>query len=144
MKLFRLKGRIDGIVLNKIIGFIAAAPSEIRSSVMGSALPFETASQAFDNTPNVGSLKLGLNNTFDIEIIMPNSYYEFSSEFGKVLVAPSVYITYDGRTARVKLEDAVPFKSLTIRLNSALQAPAEPTGSEDQWVIFKQTAYPCP
>lgn len=143
MKVFRLKGRIDGVVLNQTIRYIAAAPADVRSSFIASGLPFETPSQAFENTPNSGSLKLGLNNTFDVEIIMPNSYYEFSNDFGKVRVEPSIYITYDDQTVRIKLDDAMPFRALTIQQNSALQ-PIDPNESQDQWVIFKQTTYPRP
>lgn len=134
----QLDGHINGRVIDKNVSYIAAAPSDVRSSELGSLLPFEISDQAFNNTPNVGSLQLGYNNSFHIELLTPNSYFEYSNEFGKVLVPPCVFITYDNINVRVILDSGTPFKGI---LNSDRITSENVNNSpdpEDQWVTFKK------
>lgn len=136
----QLNGHINGRVIDKNVSYIAAAPSDARSSEVGSLLPFENSDQAFNNTPNIGSFQLGYNNSFQIELLSPNSYFEYSNEFGKVLVPPCVYITYDNINVRVLLDrdSGSQFKGILnsdrIESEDVNNAP----DSEDQWVTFKK------
>lgn len=136
MNRVQLTGHINGRVHNTHVEYLAASPADVRTSISGSGLPYENAHQAFEDTPNTGSLILGPRNRFSIDLFTPNSYYEYSNDFGKVLVPPCVYITYDQRTVRVRL--ASNHTKMCVPIDD------ESEGSEDQWVIFKKFAHPPP
>lgn len=97
------------------VQFIAASPMERRMSYMGSGLPFANAKQAFDNTPNVGTVEVK-NNQFLITISLPNSYYV---NLGAVLVPPTLYMTYVSARAgtekviSLKVSESIPYRTLT-------------------------------
>ena len=75
---------------DKIIAYVAAAPVEFRSSVMGSGLPYMSKEQAFFNTPNQGIARCD-NQSFRLSIDMPGSYY---AGLGTVLIPPTLFLTY--------------------------------------------------
>lgn len=107
-------GKINEVVKNNTVYYAAANPPDYRATYTGSGLPFANQSQAFENSPNRGSVVL-INNTFEIKLMYPNSYY---IGLGSVLVPPSVqleYETIDGkqRTVTIKLSDGVPYRMLT-------------------------------
>lgn len=109
-----LKGSITENVVGGIIKFIAAAPLERRASFTGSGLPFANASQAFDNTPNKGSIELGFMNKFEFSVIMPNTY---CVGLGTVEVPPTVFIMYnngdENKKVGVRVGSSCPYRSLT-------------------------------
>lgn len=70
-----IEGQFSSQIDENVIHFIAPSPPDYRSSFNGSALPYASKKQAYDNTPNVGHVELKTNNSFVIEISYPNSYY---------------------------------------------------------------------
>jgi hypothetical protein len=114
-----IQGTVNATVRGGKIKYRAANPMDKRSSFSGSGLPFANYEQAFDNSPNKGQLELGLNNTFELDILMPNSYY---NSLGTVLVCPSLFITFhDGqkeKTIAIKLNNPVPYRTLTYPMSS--------------------------
>lgn len=141
----QLTGHINGRVNDKLITYVAAAPADIRSSACGSVLPFENADQAFNNTPNTGKIQLGYNNSFTIDLLTPNSYFEYSNDLGKVLVQPCVFITYDNISVRVNLSyDQGKLKSQYQEIHNSERVSSDDSvsNSEDQWVIFQKSAQP--
>ena len=113
-----ISGSLKNNEIIEEIQYIAASPVERRMSFMGSGLPFANAKQAFDNTPNVGTVKIR-NYRFLITLSLPNSYYV---NLGTVLVPPTLYITYVGRKANtefisLKLTESIPYRTLTYPYN---------------------------
>lgn len=100
-------------VLGETIEFLAASPPDYRETFTGSGLPFATKTQAFQETPNNGTVRV-INGEAHINMFLPNSYYE---DFN-TLVGPYVdimYKTYDDkeRHLTIKLGNAVPYRSLS-------------------------------
>ena len=107
-------GKIKEYAKNDMIHYFAASPPDYRATYTGSGLPFANQSQAFDNSPNIGAVKL-IDNTFEIKLMYPNSYYV---GLGTVYVPPSVFIKYvniEGveRTFVVRVSDGIPYRTLT-------------------------------
>ena len=141
-----VRGRVmeAGVDTGSGIRFLAAAPPDRGGSYSGSGLPFASASQAFFNTPNVGSAPLGPDGSFELRLpTMPNAYY---AGVGTVLVPPCVHLTYtcDGRartrTTAVELAAvAVPHRLLTYpasrRDPTFYQAPSPPTAQTQEAII---------
>ena len=94
--------------------YIAAAPPDYRSSFTGSAMPFVDSEQAFYNTPNRGSVRVREDGSFDVHLVMPNSYYV---GLGTVRVPPTLHVSYQVSGQRVQkamqISRGVPFRSLT-------------------------------
>lgn len=108
-------GRITEQVKDDTIYFIAASPPDYRATFSGSGLPFYSQVQAFQNTPNKGKMQVPFASEFQIELMMPNSYYV---GLGTVYVPPTLYIEYvnsqgDKRNVSIKLSDGIPYRSLT-------------------------------
>ena len=97
---------------NGVIEYVAAAPPDYRSSYAGSALPFASPRQAFELSPNCGTVQVQGNQAY-LRIQFPNSYY---TGLGTIVVPPTVYIRYmhGGRQQRttVKLSQGVPYRAL--------------------------------
>ena len=94
----------DAIDLNTF-KYIAASPGDYRASFSGSALPYHGKSQAYENTPNIGTIIIPQGSrSFSIRIQRPNSYYE-----NDALVTPYLLILYskDGveKTIKVNLNE---------------------------------------
>lgn len=109
-----VRGQISDNVRNATIHYLASAPMDRRASFSGSGLPFANATQAFFKTPNQGSVQLKMNNMFEIEMSMPNSYYV---GLGTVLVPPSLFLSYDNGIGMTKIKiqvaKSVPYRMLT-------------------------------
>jgi len=110
----KVSGHVTEHVKDSILTFAAAAPIDRRTSFSGSGLPFPSAHFAFDNSPNIGSIKLGHDNTFSLELQVPASYYV---GLGTLLIPPTIYFSYhNGYTIvrkNVKLCDSIPYRTLT-------------------------------
>lgn len=146
-----VRGQINNNVNGGRILYKAANPIDKRSSMSGSGLPFANAAQAFENSPNIEEVELSLNNTFSIDLLMPNSYY---IGLGTVLIEPSLFIEYhDGRekqTVTVKLNNPIPYKSLTYPISTTHASRSSclfydgilnlPSRSQEQ--ILYDSAYP--
>lgn len=102
----QIKGDID----NNKIEYIAAAPHEIKTSFSGSGLPFVDFHQAFENTPNSGTVNV-LNKQTSIPLLYPNSFYIHSN-----LVKPTLFIRYkiNGNYVynQILVGNKVPYRSL--------------------------------
>ncbi len=109
-----VSGRIDGPVDGGTLEYIAAAPPDARSSFDGSALPFASSVQAFQNTPNRGVTHVCPNDGFSVTIVEPNSFY---MGLGTRLVEPSIYIRYAvagvAHTERMQVGKPIAYRGLT-------------------------------
>jgi hypothetical protein len=98
---------------NNVIEYVAAAPPDHRASFGGSALPFASPRQAFEGSPNKGTIKIN-GQQLQLHIQFPNSYY---TGLGSHIVPPTLYIRYrfNGQVvkASIKLSNGVPYRSLT-------------------------------
>ena len=107
-------GKVNDNVKDKTLTFVACSPADRRTSFSGSGLPFPNADFGFENSPNVGSLKLDHNNSFILEMMIPNSYY---MGLGTILIPPTIYFTYNNsietKKVAIKLCDPIPYRSLT-------------------------------
>lgn len=98
-----------------IVRYFAASPPDYRSSFSGSGLPFANAEQAFQNTPNKGTVRLPAgSNTFVLRLLYPNAYYV---NLGSVLVPSVVHFRYtSGGQPRARahvISTGVPYRMLT-------------------------------
>ena len=106
----RMKASID----DRKLTFKAANPADRRASYSGSGLPFSSPEMAMQNTPNMGVLELDSQNTCNLSISTPNSYY---AALGTVLIPPTVYLFFKINnveyTLPVKVDDPIPLRTLT-------------------------------
>lgn len=144
-------GRVKEPVRNDIIYYFAAAPPDYRATYTGSGLPFANQSQAFDGSPNIGSVKL-IDNNFEIKMMYPNAYY---IGLGTVYVPPTVYIRYTNiegkeRTLGIKVSNGIPYRTLTYPNNNGTIPRKDALFYEFGWLmpvrsqeqILRQSAYP--
>lgn len=147
-----IKATIAENVVDGRIKYLAAAPMDRRASYTGSGLPFANGRQAFENTPNKGTIELGNMNKFEIKLVMPNSYYV---GLGTVEVPPSLFIFYNNghedKRIVIRLGNSVPFRSLTYptgmeteapRTNAMFYAGIEKLPVRTQEEILRSAAYP--
>lgn len=146
----KLIGKLEDSVADKRIFYIAASPADHKATYTGSGLPFANQIQAFENTPNIGEVELKGDNTFEIDLMMPNSYLV---GLGSVVVPPTLYLEYlDGerkvRRVVIKLSQGIPYRSLTYPMVPRPRAGADfydtqfylPVRSQEQ--ILLDSAYP--
>lgn len=134
------------------LDFFAASPAEKRAAASGSGLPFFSAEQAFDGTPNVGSMSLQEGGKFAIRIVQPNAFY---AVLGSHYIPPVVHLLMKPeadpkkkfRTV-VKVGDGLPFRTLTYptakersRKDATFYARTR-TVPRSQYEIFIDSAYP--
>lgn len=148
-----VKGTINVKVTDNTIYYIAGAPPDFKSSFSGSALPFTSQIQAFDNTPNKGKTTVQNDGTFEIKLLLPNAYYV---GLGTVYVPPKVYLQYydinnKPKNVSILLSRGIPYRSLTYpgagqmttgRANTMFYATQFflPIRSQEQ--ILRDSAYP--
>jgi hypothetical protein len=113
-----VKGRIEEQVENNKIFYIAASPADHRANYSGSGLPFYNQLQAFDNTPNIGTLDVGYDNSFEIKLLTPNSYMV---GLGSVTIPPTLYIEFvdlngNKKDISIKVSNGIPYRTLTYPL----------------------------
>jgi hypothetical protein len=95
----------------KKISYIAAAPATLGASYMGSGLPYPNRVQAFFNTPNKGEADVDESGKFEFYIYRPNSYMV---GLGSVTIPPTVYVSYNGHSEPIVLDDAkIPYRHIT-------------------------------
>lgn len=109
-----VEGEITELVKDNMIYYFASAPADYRATYTGSGLPFYNQIQAFDNTPNTGTIKL-TNNRFSINLTLPNSYM---IGLGSVVIPPTLYIKYinlenKNKVVSIELSKGIPFRHLT-------------------------------
>jgi len=74
------------------VSYIAAAPADRRSSFTGSGLPFANERQAFEGSPNRGSVATDAQGAAEVTLAgPPNAYY---AGLGTLLVPPSLQVMY--------------------------------------------------
>lgn len=113
-----VKGTIEEQVKDNKIFYIAAAPADHRANYTGSGLPFYNQIQAFENTPNIGIINIGYNNTFEIKLLTPNSYMV---GLGSVTIPPTLYIEFidlngKKKNISIKVSNGIPYRTLTYPL----------------------------
>lgn len=97
-----------------VVRYAAASPADRAGSFSGSGMPFASEAQAFDTTPNVGTLDVGVDGDYSVRIAFPNSYYR---RLGSDLVPPTLYVAYwsggERLTVSTVIGQSIPFRSLT-------------------------------
>lgn len=147
----QVNGMLHDTIDGQIVDFIAAAPTDRRSSFSGSGLPYPSALVAFQNTPNQGTVHVNNDNYFSINLYKPNSYY---AGLGTVLVQPTVYISYKSNGVKkyidIKIDDSIPFRTLTYQNVESKVARTGPLFYNNtnlpvrtQEEILVSSAYPC-
>ena len=111
-------GTIEEKVKDNKILYIAATPADYRANYTGSGLPFYNQLQAFDNTPNIGIVDIGTDNSFEIKLLMPNSYMV---GLGSVTIPPTLYIEFidvngKKKNISIKVSNGIPYRTLTYPL----------------------------
>lgn len=103
-----IEGNFSSVIDGNVVNFIAPSPPDYRSSFSGSALPYASKKQAYDNTPNIGNVELSTNKSFVIKIAYPNSYYE---DFSNNLKTPYVLLNYSfegvEKTLKIELDNII-------------------------------------
>ena len=141
---------IHDIVKGNVVHFIASNPLDRHSSFNGSGFPYANSEQAFEGTPNKGSLQ-SVAGTFKIHLLFPNSFY---TDLGNSLIPPSLFLKWtslsgEERRATIKLGDPVPYRFLsypkeyTMAREDATFYHAHhnlPVRSQEQ--VFKDSVYP--
>lgn len=129
-----------------VIHYIAAAPPDYRSSFSGSGLPYASAEQAFYNTPNRGSTRVGVAGGWEVKMVAPSAYY---ADGGMERVPPTLYLAYmsGGRHVRtsVRVSEGVPFRTLTHddrRTSAVFYAPGNDGMVRSQEEILRASAFP--
>lgn len=147
----KVQGVIRELVENNELYYIAAAPPDYRATYTGSGLPFANQDQAFDNSPNFGKVAM-TDNTFNIQLMFPNSYYV---GLGTVIVPPTLYIQYisaitkEVRNITIKLSDGIPYRMLSYPMEYT-RARTDAMFYKDGWdmpvrtqeQILRDSAYP--
>jgi len=148
--LVRIKGVVREGTKDGVVNYFAPSPPERRACATASGLPFADAQQAFDGSPNKGSVRTNGDNAFQLEIQKPNAYY---AGLGTRFVPPSVHLWFvDTRGKKrhvvVKSGQGVPFRSLTYPSlptrprKDATFYTASPTVARSQEQILRDSAYP--
>ncbi len=146
----KIVGKLEDSVSDKRIFYIAASPADHRSTYTGSGLPFANQVQAFESTPNIGVVELSSDNTFEIELMTPNSYIV---GLGSVVVPPTLYLEYlDGerkvRRVQIKVSNGIPYRTMTYPMVPRPRSSVDfydtqfylPVRSQEQ--ILLDSAYP--
>jgi hypothetical protein len=114
-KVATIRGSIKEYVVDRKLVYAAAAPADRRASFSGSGLPFPNANQAFDNTPNIGTVLTDPGSgSFTIQIKVPNAYYV---GLGSVYVQPKIYLNWhNGHVAKeraLNISEGIAYRKLT-------------------------------
>ena len=139
-------GQIRDHVKDGKLTYAAAAPADRRASYSGSGLPFFNAAQAFEHTPNIGTVSTDAGGRFVITLTMPNAYY---IGLGSTYVPPTIYLTWNnGQTSvdrSVQLAEGIPYRKLTYpwqRVDASFYGSmwSLPVRSQEQ--VFRDSVYP--
>lgn len=149
MPIVEINGKVPGGKRGDELHFFAAAPAERRATAAGSGIPYANAEQAFDSTPNKGTLRLDEGGAFRLRMVQPNAFY---AGLGTRYVPPAVHLWYarNGKKMHIVIRtgNGVPFRSLTYpslptrpRRDATFYAPT-PVVPRSQQQIFQESAYP--
>ena len=89
--------------------YIASAPADLRSSYMGSGLPFGNPQIAYEETENRGVVPV-VNGKFQLQVNSPNAYYV---DCGSKLISPHVHVAIGDEYFIIPLGDTIPSRSLS-------------------------------
>jgi hypothetical protein len=131
---------------------MAANPPDFRTSYSGSALPFASKDQAFEESPNIGKVTI-VNSKFTIKVLFPNSYM---IGLGSVLIPPTVYLQYittkdnEVHNFSIQVSNGIPYRTLTYPLAGGCARQQSVFYSnhhclpirKNQEEILRQSAYP--
>jgi hypothetical protein len=122
------------------IDYIAASPTELRTSVSGSALPFTNMQQAMELSPNKGTVHVSRGTLGQLPLAYPNSFY-----IGSHKVCPVVFLRW--RTlentfaySAIKLGQSVPFRALFPSNTKHEDTRHEIVSGQE--AILRRSAYP--
>jgi hypothetical protein len=105
---------LDDMPDDGMVRYAAPTPVPRGASFSGSGMPFASASQAFDRTPNKGVARVGTDHTFEVVLEAPGAYYV---GLGTVKVAPVLHIAYKAKgtlqTDQLPLGEGTPFRTTT-------------------------------
>jgi hypothetical protein len=144
-----ISGRVNTMGVTKLM-YWAAAPPTYSTSFSGSGLPYANPLQAYDRTPNRGTIQLK-GNTFQFTIKYPNAYYV---GLGSLYVPPHVNIKLCdnnncGESVSLVVDEGIPFRTLTYPAppsNKPRNSPlfyCEPShGARSQEQILRESGYP--
>ena len=149
----RVSGAAKSVLGRTKLMYWAAAPSVTGLSFSGNGLPFPNPTVAYENTPNKGEIMLGVGGTFDFMLEgMPNAYYVGN---GTLYMAPHLTLRLCGvekcedRYVSIKLDDGVPFRTLTYPAPPSKKPRDSPLfylepwhGPRTQEEILRARAYP--
>jgi hypothetical protein len=103
----------DEVVDDGVVSYIAPSPPDYRTSFTGSGMPWTNWKQAFENTPNKGTIDVTAANA-TVQIVYPNSFY---SGLGTVIIGPTLYLNYTSggqeRRKAIRLSDGIPYRLLS-------------------------------
>ena len=141
-------GRMHARTTDSKLTYAAARPADRHASFSGSGLPFYNAEQAFDQTPNIGTVAVGPLGDFVVKCQMPNSYY---IDLGTTLVQPTLYFSWSDavasgevKTRSVPLAQPIAHRKLTYpwqRTNASFYGSllGLPVRSQEQ--VLRDSAY---
>lgn len=109
-----VKGTLKGGNPNAKIVYWAPNPPTRGTSFTGSGLPYANPDQAFDRTPNSGTVQ-AQNFQFQFYLKEPNAYY---IGLGSLYVPPHVHLKVEGDDGQdvvhsIKLSEGIPYRTLT-------------------------------
>lgn len=143
-----IKGNINESVKDFSIMYSACSPVDKRTSLSGSGLPYANAEMAFGNSPNKGIIQLGQDNSFNIVMQMPGSYYE---HLGTILIGPTVFLRYNNGVSDINIDipiaHPVPYRLLSYpseftRLRDGADFYSNKLPVRSQEKILRDSAYP--
>ena len=114
---------VNSELSSDIIQYKAAAPPDYIGSFTGSALPFPNERFAFEDSPNVGKIRVSNTRRFTITLDMPNSYY---APNGRDVVPPYVDVIYHTKAKRGATSTRIYMAQGQV-LNRSLTYPKERT-----------------
>lgn len=150
---YLVKGKVNGGASDAVITYWAANPPTFSTSYAGSGLPYANPLQAYEDTPNKGSVR-AVNGNFQFRIRFPNSYYV---GLGTIHVKPHVNIKVcdsanpeGGEVHRIDLGNGIPFRALTYapppltwpRYGPEFYSGRESLPIRTQEQILRDSAYP--
>jgi hypothetical protein len=110
-------GKFSDKINSNVVKYYAPSPPDYRSSYPGSALPFASEKQAFENTPNIGSVPVNSENKFEISLVKPNAFFNIDDRIEPYV---SIIYKYNDEMKNIKVQLGDTFKHKTIQSNSRI------------------------
>lgn len=143
----RISGKVNDIIVDNKIWYLASSPADYMANYSGSGLPFANQQQAFYNTPNKGFVNAKCDGSFEIDLYLPNSYMV---ALGSVKVPPTLYIQYtnihnETKIVPLDVSYGIPYRNLTYakqRTDNSFYSSQFDNQVKDQWKILVDSSYP--